>query len=312
MSESAAGGPATRVGGAARGSPPPSPPASALATQMHAGLLTVLVLTLVLGLALDYSVIRARYDWLYQKYGTALMGRPNKAAPVSIGPGRIVLAYERPWLAQLVQARPLSMAAATFLMRLVKYGVHPDLLLSGVSGSVDRHTPPSADALRNAVSSLEAWTAMGKADDPARPPIPAAAWLAMNVPYNSALVAGYRAQLGMSALGSPSGDLSLLILWLYGCEEYVRERFSSGATSALSEWNFMLGAGAPAAHALAGSSLAPATGGGGCDAVSMAYSIGSTMVGTIGVGAMFAPPFGAIGGAVAGIGLGLLGKASCL
>jgi hypothetical protein len=195
-------------------------------------LLSVLAMIMILYFAVEFAKLRAKYNWFYSWYRDYLANSPA-GTPVNIGPTRAALAYERPWLSNLVCSRPITQSAAEFLMRLVRMNIPAQYLLSPPSAGL---TASPADA----ITMLNNFT------------VNEASWVSKNnplsttgvVPYDSALVQGYVAQVHSGTATTPpnmAGDLSLQILWLYGYEEFIRERFSWSATSVLSEWNYMFG-----------------------------------------------------------------------
>jgi len=253
--------------------------------MQHLALATVLLLLAVLYIAVEYANLRSRYDNIYSWYA-ALKLPPG--AQFSIGPTRIALGYDRPWMAAL-HTRPIPQTAAEFLMRLIsQVKVNPLYLYDGPN-----HIHGDLQSLDWYTASKEQWA------DPTNP------LFAMGIPYNSPLVQGY------IALKTPStardGDMSLLTLWNHGFEEYVRQRFSGSATSVLQEWNFMFGA-VPSAG------VTPSS----CGALNLVSGAASAGVGAAGVGAMVGSAGGPIGtgigaaiGFVFGAGVSLLGKTEC-
>lgn len=252
-------------------------------------------------IALQYSALRAKYDSLFSWY--ADLSTTNPGLQPSIGPTRIALSYERPWLARLM-TRPISQEMGEFMLRLVQQEkINPSYLITGPAAYVDPSLDP-VNELNLKVASQSAWEVAGDKGNPL--------WLG-GIPYNSRLVLGYRCQIGQGSICGGAddiqGDLSLLTLWMHGYEEYVRQRFTSGATSVLQEWNYMF----------AQDAVVPIDTGNGCDAGMIASDGISAAIGAAGVGAMLGAPEGGIGaipGAIAGfiVGFGgsLLGKTKCL
>jgi hypothetical protein len=224
----------------------------------------------------------ARYNDIYKAYGTITDNPKAANIPVNIGPQRIMLGYEYPTLSAAFLSRPIPQPAAEFLLRLIRTQQLPvSSLLVGVDNKLSN--------LAAATSSEDNWK------DPANPLGPNGFG---KIPWSSRLVKNY--SLTTQSDGQPR-DLSLEVLWLYGYEEYVRQRFTSGATSVLDEWGFMFGAVASAPATAADSSCTST-------AINTEIATQALAVGSMGLA------FGPIGGMV-GTGLGAfgawLGKSKC-
>lgn len=232
------------------------------------GMLVVLIFILII--VVNYAAMRARYDDVYKTYG--ILDTPQGAnLPVNIGPRRIMLGYEYPGLTALLESRPIPQPAAEFLLRLIRTFYIPDsMLLTPID--------PSANPLENlkkVISSKENW------DDPSNPLGPGGKG---QIPYGSHLVSDYAAAKSGSAK-----DLSLEVLWCFGYEEFVRQRFTTAATSVLQEWDYMFGAIAAAPSTKDDASCA--TGAVAATVSSRALSMGA-------MGLMVPEPFGAVAGLV--------------
>ena len=245
-------------------------------TPFQVGALVVLLLILIV--IVQYSALVARYYDIYRTY-SAIIDDPKKAnIPVNIGPQRIMLGYEYPTLSAIFLSRPIPQPAAEFLLRLIRTQQLPAAyLLVGIDNSL---------ANLAVVTGAEAdWNAPTNPLGPSGPG---------RIPWRSTLVQNYG--LGTQVAGR-ARDLSLEVLWLYGYEEYVRQRFTSGATSVLGEWDFMFGAVADAPATPADSSCSAAAV--GTDMATQALAMGS-------MGLMIGGPAAPLLGA-AGAGLGALG-----
>jgi len=262
----------------------PSVEGSSYWTSFQVGALVVLLLILIV--VVQYSSLVARYYDIYRTYG-AIIDDPKKAnIPVNIGPQRIMLGYEYPTLSATFLSRPIPQSAAEFLLRLVRTQQLPAAyLLVGIDNSLDN--------LKVVTNSEADWNA---ATNPLGPNG------AGKIPWRSSLVQNY--SLNTQVAGK-ARDLSLEVLWLYGYEEYVRQRFTSGATSVLNEWDFMFGAVADAPATPADSSCSAAAV--GTDMATQALAMGS--MGLM-IGGPFAPIAGT-GGAVLGALGAWFGKSKC-
>lgn len=276
--------------------------------------LIILALMLLIYVAFQYSALRMKYKDLFGWYDT--LTSQNKNIIPNIGPMRIALSYERPWLAQYI-TRPIPQSMAEFMIRLVgQERINPTYLLNGPNAQYPGETGVAALALY--CSSAAAWDGTGA--DPPSVPNPLGAAGGGHIPYWSELVQGYRQQLAGACVppgctpptNIPPGtkaDLSLLTLWMHGYEEYIRQRYTAAATSVLQEWNFMFAADVPA----------PVATGEACGGTTIASDMISAGVGAAGVGAMMGAPEGGIGavpgaiiGFIIGAGGSLFGKSSCL
>jgi hypothetical protein len=264
------------------------------------GLLTVLTLLVILLIALEYASLHAKYDWLYTIYDDYMRNAPA-GTKFDIGPTRIALAYERPWVANTIMSRPLNQTGAEFLLKLIKVLNIPGDYLTGTA---------DINILAPTVADLNAFVGAGKPPDPSTwENNNNALYMIGKIPYHSQLVQGYYNQINSGQGGDTTGgDLSLMILWLYGYEEYVRERFTWSATSVLEEWNYMFALTQPAP------SLPPAD---GCK--NLATGIVSSGTAWAGIGAMIGSSVPVLGtalgaaiGFVGGAAAGLIGKGKCL
>ena len=217
-------------------------------------LVTVTILVIILYIIVQYSQLVARYNDIYLTYKITET-RPN--LPVNIGPSRIVFGYEYPTLASTFQSRPIPQPAAEFLLRLIRtLKVPASSLLLGVDSSPGT-TLAHLDSL---TASKELWDS---------PQNPLGARGFGKIPYDSHLVHDY---IKKDLETGQARDLSLEVVWLYGYEEYVRQRFTSGSTSVLDEWNYMFGtiAAAPATKSDSACSTAVLA----SDAISSGISLG--------------------------------------
>jgi hypothetical protein len=256
---------------------------------MNKNILSVLTIIIVLFIVLEYAKLRSKYDWLYSNYATYYKLSPAGSTS-SIGPTRIALTYERPWLANIITTRPITPNGAEFLIKLIK-----DLNITAeyLTNSVDNYQPPSVKNLNTFVSNEQLW----KSDNNILYKIGA-------IPWNSDLVQRYKNTFTACTTQPCVGDLSLLILWLYGYEEYVRERFTASSTSVLSEWNFMFATNIPS----------PVPTNNGCDTSTITGNIMSMGLAGAGVGAAVSGgnPVGAFIGFFGGAIGSLLTKTKCL
>ena len=245
----------------------------------------IFAMIIVLLIALEYARLHSKYDWLFSNYATYYRFAPPSTS--NIGPTRIVLSYERPWVSNLITTRPITSTGAEFLLKLIKTINIPAQYLIN---SADNNIPASVKNLNNFVVSKDTWNIQNN-------PL----FTIGLIPYESNLVRGYQNQIGLT---SGQGDLSLMILWLYGYEEYVRERFTWSATSVLDEWNYMFATDIPA----------QLPGNNPCDIGSIATNAISMGLGAAGVGAAVSGgnPFGALAGFVFGTVSSLLTKTKCL
>lgn len=273
---------------------------------MDVAIAIVLTLLVILYVAFEYSALRAKYDKLFSWYSQIATTNPNNVP--SIGPMRIVLSYERPWLSRLM-TRPITQETAEFLLRLAQQEeIRAEYMVFG-PGTI-MYPTNSIPALINFCQNEPAWNSANNPLGPGPGPGPAPG--AGNIPFNSDLVCGYRRQNNIASSGcgtETEGDLSLETLWMHGYEEYVRQRFTSGASSVLGEWNYMFGQNAAAP---------PLNTGDACSVSSFLSGGIQAGIGAAGVGAMLGAPEGGIGaipgaiiGFIGGAASSLLGKAKC-
>ena len=241
------------------------------------GIGLIILLTIILVVAVRYSMMRARYDDIYKTYSALLSMPGNQEIPVNIGPQRIMLGYEYPELANKILARPIPQPAAEFLLKLIRtIGVPASSLIAGPNNSLKN--------LEAVVSSRELWNSLA---NPLGPGFPSAGPNGFGkIPYDAMIVQQYNTK---TETAGKSRDLSLEVLWLYGYEEYVRQRFTSGATSVLEEWNYMFGSVAAAPMTPADSS---------CSTTQQASKYASSIFSMGGMGAMFGPEGALLGAAV--------------
>jgi hypothetical protein len=244
-------------------------------------LVTVTILLIILYIIVQYSQLVARYNDIYLTY-KIIKDRPN--LPVNIGPNRIIFGYEYPTLAGTFQSRPIPQPAAEFLLRLIRTMKVP---ASSLLNGIDTSTGTALAHLDALLTSKEMW------DSPQNP-------LGANgfgkIPYDSHLVHDYRTK---DQETGQSRDLSLEVVWLYGYEEYVRQRFTSGATSVLDEWNYMFGAIAAAPATKEDAS---------CSTAVVASDVVSSGLSMAAIGLMVPPPATAIATSF----LGLVGAITSL
>jgi hypothetical protein len=275
------------------------PSTSSTSSTSSTAVIVVLALLVILYGVVQYASFRSKYDSVFSWY--ANVTAKNKNIVPNIGPLRVALGYERPWLAQYL-TRPIPQTAAEFMLRLVaQERINPTYLLVG-PGTIG--AGGGMAALAGFCASSTAWA------DPANVLGSGVGTGGGAIPFDSALVRGYRCQLSAAACSGNivSGDLSLATLWMHGYEEYVRQRFTSAATSVLQEWNYMFATDVPA----------PIAAENACGASSIVSDVFSAGVGAAGVGAMIGAPEGGIGalpGAIIGFILGaggsLFGKSAC-
>jgi hypothetical protein len=269
---------------------------------MDTGVIVVLTLLVILYFAFEYSTLRAKYDKLFTWYSVIGVTNPNNTP--SIGPMRIALSYERPWLSRLM-TRPISQEMAEFMLRLIQQEhINASYLVYG-PGAFASNPDEALAALGALCQSETAW------NDPKNNPLgPSSEDYPGNggIPYDSALVCGYRFQIlapkGSCGTNIVQGDLSLATLWMHGYEEYVRQRFTSAATSVLQEWNFMF----------AEDTAPPIPTSDACSAASFASGGIQAGIGAAALGAMMAPeaaPVGAVIGFIVGAASSLLTKTKC-
>lgn len=245
------------------------------------GIMTILTLCVILLIALEYAKLHSKYDWLYSIYATYINTSPPNTI-LNVGPTRIVLAYERPWVSNLLMTRPLTPTGAEFLIKLIKVINIPALYLAS---STTNTRPASVAKLNDLVKTEAAWMVDSNV-----------LYTIGKIPYKTTLVSGYVAQIYPNSTNTlKTGDLSLQILWLYGYEEYVRERFTWSATSVLEEWNYMFALTVPAP------TIPQAD---GCSG--LATNIISNGTAWAGIGAMVGSAAPGIG-TVLGTGLGFIG-----
>ena len=239
----------------------------------------IVVLTIVLVVTVRYSALRARYADIYLTYNALLSVPGNQAIPVNIGPRRIMFGYEYPDLSSVVMSRPITQPAAEFLLKLIRtIGVPAGYLLAGPDNRLQN--------LAAAVASRDAWNSLQNPLGPGPASVAGPNGYG-KIPYDAMIVQQYNTK---TETAGKSRDLSLEVLWLYGYEEYVRQRFTSGATSVLDEWNYMFGSVAQAPATDKDSS---------CSSTAQASKYASSIFSLGGMGAMFGPV-----GAVVGAGVG--------
>lgn len=242
----------------------------------------MILLAIIIIFVVQYSALRVRYHDIYSAYSLITDNPANSGVFVNIGPQRIMLGYEYPTLSSTFLSRPIPQSAAEFMLRLIRTLKMPvNNLLSGFATDLS--------PLKQFVVSEATW----KSDS--NPLGPSGVGL---IPYDSQLVSEYT-----KPLTNTSKDLSLEVIWLYGYEEYVRQRFTAGATSVLQEWNYMFGSVAASP---------PGPGDSACNPVSMGAGAVSQGAMYAAMGAAIVPPFGAIVGGLIGAGSSLLSSPQCL
>ncbi len=276
------------------------------------GAIVVLTLLLMVYVAFQYSTLRMKYKSIFGWYERL----PSQTT--NIGPMRIALSYERPWLAQYI-TRPIPQTMAEFMIRLVnQQRINPLYLTVGPAALF----ADPVNALNTYCQTADSWGStsqavkMGNGMIQTVPAVvnPLSQIGGGQIPFWSELVQGYRMQIMARSMPAPpnaipagtKADLSLLTLWMHGYEEYIRQRSTAAATSVLQEWNFMFAADVPA----------PVPQPAGCSATAVAGDVFSAGVGAAGVGAMMGAPEASIPGAIIGFILGaggsLFGNSSCL
>jgi len=273
---------------------------------MNTGVIIVLILLLILYFAFEYSQLRSKYDKLFSWYSTIEASNPSVIP--SIGPMRIVLTYERPWLGRLM-SRPITQEMAEFILRLAQQEqINSAYMIYGPGPFLYPDIDPITK-LDELVKDQNKWE--NKDPSIVNPLGPGDGY--GNIPYNSDLVCGYRYEIGGGAATGcgphiNEGDLSLRTLWMHGYEEYVRQRFTSASTSVLGEWNYMF----------AEDIAPPLDTGDACSPSSFLSDGIQAGIGAAGVGAMLGAPEGGIGtipgaiiGFIIGAGSSLIGKAKC-
>jgi len=252
----------------------------------------IVLLLIILYVVVQYANLRMRYQDIYDHYSEIVLRFPN--IPINIGPSRVVLGYERPWWSQIVMSQPITQQAADFLLRLIRVQKIPSSLM--FVGPAPGAGKAATDALERFIATPKTWVSTSN--------------LLFNrckIPWNSHLVQSYyNIVKGRPPTAVFGNSYSLLVLWLYGFEEYVRQRFTEAATSVLSEWDYMF----------ATVTAPPPSHGNEADQSCSVANLSSAAISGGAAGAMLgapvAPPFGAIGGFVAGSVLSLVSKKQCV
>jgi len=261
-------------------------------TQVVESVVIVLLL-LILYVSFQYATLRMRYADIYSWYDEVEAKAPNKL--VNIGPTRIVFSYEYPAWARVFMSRPITSEAANFLLRLKRVkGLPAHLMVGGPGKSYSKTEIPVLNAL---VSTEERW------NSPTNP-----LYVYLGIPWSSALVRSYyNAAKGHYDADHVGDSYSLMVLWLYGFEEYVRERFTEGSTSVLSEWDYMFANVSDAPPRL------PPKVAGKCNAAGVASSaMSGGIAGGIAIGMATGGPVGAVGGALAGTLVSMFSTGTCM
>jgi len=229
----------------------------------------LVLLCIILFIAVQYSYMKVRYNDIYQIYAPLI----GKNVFVNIGPQRIMLGYEYPKISSMFLSRPITQTAAEFLLRIIRVRRPSAIyLFKGFSDDTSQ--------LQKLVTNADSWNQAGN-------PLKTIG----GIGYDSALVQNY----GDGTSKASRKDYSLEILWRFGYEEYVRQRFTESSTSVMQEWDYMFG----------DIEKAPVTDkDNACNATSMA-------AGAVSQGAMFAA-MGAAAGPPGAAVMGLIGVASSL
>jgi hypothetical protein len=229
----------------------------------------LVLLCIILFIAVQYSYMKVRYNDIYQIYAPMI----GKNVFVNIGPQRIMLGYEYPKISSMFLSRPITQTAAEFLLRIIRVRRPPAIyLFKGFSDDTSQ--------LQKLVANADSWNQAGN-------PLKTIG----GIGFETDLVQNY----GDGTPAKPIKDYSLEILWRYGYEEYIRQRFTESSTSVMQEWDYMFGETAKAPNTNKDNA---------CNATSMA-------AGAISQAAMF----GAMGAAAGPPGMavmGLIGAASSL
>lgn len=242
----------------------------------------LIVLTLIVIMA---SQTYAQYKDIFQAY-------EDVTTPEAIGPLRIVMGYERPFIASIVLTKPVGDSVALFLILAIRYKSATSFQLVSSFGTAQQLEIFAPITGKPITSDFEAvWR--GDVDMPN--PLAAMPW---NVQYDAPIV--------KSRVENSNRDLEML--WLTGLERFARYKFSDSATSVSDVWNDLFSTVPPVSSNTTNNS-SPDT----CpDGYTIAGSVGSGALGMGLAGAAIGGPFGFLLGAAAGAAAGLFQNNKCI